>query len=153
MSALVNKVTSMTDRIKRGDRGDGDKSSAAFEAPLELGSARRQLLVEQARRMYRARHARQRYLPANLFGEPAWEILLVLYIEAGQRPMNATSVALITNAPETTALRWAEILQDEGLVESYPHLTDRRLRLLQLSLRGRAILDQYLQETLRLTTE
>ena len=85
----------------------------------------------------------------SFFSDPAWDLLLVLYFEAGERPMTATGVAQVTNTPETTALRWVETLEGAGLVSSHTHASDRRLRLLSLSSPGRAMMDQYLISILR----
>lgn len=150
MSVRNREVTSIADHLKRLETRDHDcEFGRALDTPLDLDSPERTLLVEEATKIYQARQVRQKYLGRGFFGEPAWDILLMLYIEAGKRPMNATSTALIANTSETTARRWTEILEAECLVESHPHLTDNRLRLVQLSRRGRAILDQYLREILR----
>ena len=149
MSARNREVTLITDHVKRLESLDERVEFArALDTPLDLDSPERIVLVEEAKKIYQARQVRQKYLGRGFFGEPAWDILLMLYIEAGKRPMNATSTALIANASETTARRWTEILEAECLVEIHPHLTDNRLRLVQLSRRGRAILDQYLGEIL-----
>lgn len=144
-----SSVTSIADRLKRTLGGEPDLPSISTPEPLAAGSAEQDpALLEHAKTIYRARMARSRFLSSSFFGEPAWDILLVLYIEAGERPMNATSAALVAQTSETTALRWADALQGEGLIESHPHLSDKRLRLLRLSPRGRAIIDQYLREML-----
>lgn len=105
----------------------------------------RRPLVERAQRLYRHRQARGRLFNPDYFGEPAWDILLALYIEAGARSMNVTSAALVANTPETTTLRWVEALEAEGLIESHTHASDKRLRLIRLSLHGCAIMDRYLR--------
>ena len=117
--------------------------------PLQLGAPERSDLVKEAKRIYEQRQMRGRYLPQNFFGEPAWDLLLILYVEAGDRPLTATGAAQVTNTPETTALRWVEALECAGLVNSGTHPTDKRLRLLSLSLPGRAMMDQYLTTILR----
>ena len=105
--------------------------------------------MKEAGRLYELQRMRGRYLPENFFGEPAWDLLLTLYVEAGERPLTATGSAQVTNTPETTALRWVETLECAGLIASGTHPTDKRLRLLSLSLHGRAMMDQYLTTILR----
>ena len=151
MSADKDDVTSIFDyrtgsaSFKASALNNGEDISK----PLELGSLERCALVEMAKRIVELRRSRCRYFPGNFFSEPAWDIMLILYIEAGQRPLAATGAAHVTDTPETTALRWVEALESAGFVNSHTHASDRRVRLLVLSSYGRAMLDQYLSEILR----
>lgn len=151
MSVRKGGVTSFFDHPKgfSGVTAASSKGGHREMNPLELDAPERDALVREARRIYAHRQARSRYLPMSFFSDPAWDLLLVLYFEAGERPMTATGVAQVTNTPETTALRWVETLEGAGLVSSHTHASDRRLRLLSLSSPGRAMMDQYLISILR----
>jgi DNA-binding MarR family transcriptional regulator len=88
----------------------------------------------EARRLYRQRRRRDRYFPANLFAEPAWDILLDLYVAQAEGRATTTSSACIGAAvPQTTGLRWLTRLEDEGLVRRSTSAGDERMRLVTLT--------------------
>jgi hypothetical protein len=52
-----------------------------------------------------ARRLRERLLPAGLFADPAWDMLLDLYAaEIEEQPVSVTSACIAAAAPATTAL-------------------------------------------------
>lgn len=72
---------------------------------------------EEARRLYRLRRMRDQAFGPGLFGEPAWDLLLDLYIAASEpRPVSviATSIAASVAADD---VRWLDLLEEHGLVE------------------------------------
>src|SRR5688500_844664 len=76
------------------------------------------VLVELARQIYSARRKRSVLTEWDeLFGEPAWDMLLDLFIAAHEnRGVSVTSACLASSVPETTALRWLQLLENKGLV-------------------------------------
>jgi hypothetical protein len=63
----------------------------------------------------------------DLFADPAWEILLDLFIEEAEgRPVTVTSACIAAKVPQTTGLRWLERLVKSGLIERMPDRTDGR---------------------------
>lgn len=105
------------------------------------------VLARLALAMYRARRARERYISGDLFGEPAWDILLDLFIAKarGQR-VSVTSVCIASQVPPTTALRWIGLLQDEGLIVRDDDDKDRRRAFLRLSDAGETAVSRCLIE-------
>lgn len=99
----------------------------------------------QAREIYTTRRMRDRYLPASYFGEPAWDILLELFI-LGLHDQCATvkRACLASGVPMTTALRSIGILLDDGLIRraSAPH--DRRVTYLSLTPRAVDAIRRYI---------
>jgi hypothetical protein len=74
--------------------------------------------VEEARRIYRLRRLRDQEFGATLFGEPAWDLLLDLYIAASDPqlvPVMSDSIAMCVSTQDTA--RWLTLLEDHGLVE------------------------------------
>ena len=69
-------------------------------------------LAEEIRCM---RQARNKQLPADLFGEPAWDILLLLY-HGGMSPCGADDIAAYLGSPNTTVARWIAALASRGFV-------------------------------------
>lgn len=64
---------------------------------------------------------------ADLFADPAWEILVDLYIQAAHgRPVSVSSACLASGVPPTTGLRWLNRLCQEGLVERNGDANDAR---------------------------
>lgn len=73
--------------------------------------------LDKARAMIRARGARQRFFDADLFADPAWDILLELYVcELSQQRISVSSLCDAAQVPATTALRWIRMLEGQGLL-------------------------------------
>lgn len=80
----------------------------------------------------------------DLFGEPAWDILLDLYIAAGEgKPVSVSSACIGSAAPATTGLRWLGVLADEGLVAREADAEDHRRVLVRLTPSGQAAMDRF----------
>ena len=110
-------------------------------------------LAEIARSFYKIRSARSQFLPADLFAEPAWDILLDLVIQRSLgRRVSITSLCIASGVPPTTALRWVSMLIENGLVVRIESDQDRRKAYIALTEKGlramRSILidaDRYFQ--------
>jgi DNA-binding MarR family transcriptional regulator len=83
-----------------------------------------------------------------MFGEPAWDMLLALYVSEQSGPRH-TIVKLVAQAaaPATTALRWLEYLDKERLVVRHSNPIDRRATFIELSDKARLALDAYYSGT------
>jgi DNA-binding MarR family transcriptional regulator len=121
---------------------------ALFPADSEpvTGVADRKALVSKARLVLGARRIRSQYFHRDLFGEPAWEILLALYVAEESGPRFTTSrLAEWVGAPLSTVIRWIRTLEDQSLVGRADHPTDRRIVFIHLLEKGRKALDAYLE--------
>jgi len=75
---------------------------------------------------------------AGMFSDPAWDILLSIFIDEGSsRPSYVKSVTVGAELPDTTALEWIRRLEHCGLIVGRPDPADRRRRLLSLTPSGR----------------
>lgn len=93
---------------------------------------------------YRARRARARFLPHDLFFEPAWDMLLDLYVAACDgKSISTTSLCIASATPPTTALRYVNQLIDLGLAGRREDPKDARRTLVYLSERGHKALSSY----------
>ncbi len=102
-----------------------------------------------ARHTYALRRRRHRFLSADLFGEPTWDILLDLFIAAHEgRRVPTTSACIGAHVPPTTALRWLRILEARGLVEREEDGRDGRRTFVRLSKRGLAAMAGFMQASL-----
>lgn len=107
---------------------------------------KRALALENARREYRRRQVRGTMSDLadlfakndpkepNLYGEPGWEVLIVLFIHHCEGKKIAT-VALASAAlsPMTTVLRWINRLCDAGLTIKVSDPTDGRRHFVELT--------------------
>lgn len=95
---------------------------------------------------YEARRARARYLPAALFSEPAWDMLLDLFAaDFEHREVPTTSLCIASTAASTTALRYIDILEKAGLIERRLNPRDNRVTLIRLTSEGRRKMRAYLR--------
>ncbi len=102
------------------------------------GSTDQAKLVTIAKRAYEMRRLRDDMLGAALFSEPAWDMLLDLYISYHEgRQLSVSAVCIGARAPSATALRYLAILQEAGLVLRTRDQSDGRRSHIQLSASGR----------------
>lgn len=104
-------------------------------------------LAAVAENEYRSRRLREEVLGNDLFGEPAWDMLLDLYINhARKRRVPVTSLCQASSRPITTALRWITELQTRGLVSRCDSSQDNRVSYVELTALGLRLVGSYLQE-------
>jgi DNA-binding MarR family transcriptional regulator len=93
-----------------------------------------------------ARAARTRFFEASLFSDPAWDILLELFCaEQEGRRVSISAAGLAAEIPLTTALRWINALEREGLAERMGDPTDARRTFLSLTETGLRAMTLYFQ--------
>lgn len=102
-------------------------------------------LKRQARAVIAERARRARFFGRAMLGEPAWDILLQLYVSDGS-VLAIRDLVLMTEEPKSTAIRWVAYLEEKRLVARRPDRTDRRMIRVKLLERGRALLDAYFSE-------
>lgn len=75
----------------------------------------------------RSRAQRGDAFGGDLFFDPAWSILLELYVHHRQRTaMSITSLCVAAKIPPSTGLRWIALLEKRGLVNRESDPFDRR---------------------------
>lgn len=101
-------------------------------------------LIDRTVQDYGDRRARRRYFPADLFGEPAWDLLLDLFRARleGKR-ISVTSACIAADVPPSTALRWIGVLEGEGLVERSRNVSDSRSTWVSLTDRAATAMVEY----------
>lgn len=96
------------------------------------------LTVSVARRHYKQRRIRDRSLGEHLFRDPAWDILLDLYVaEAEGKPISVGSACGAAGLSTATGLRWLAKLEKEALIERTPAGSDGRTIYVTLTTQGR----------------
>jgi hypothetical protein len=103
--------------------------------------------VAAAQRMIRERLRRKNYFDAGLFADPAWDIMLDLFVaEAEGRETPVMNLCLSSQVPETTTLRWVKTLEHAGVLIRQKDEHDQRRVLVRLSPAAAQSLTAYLDD-------
>lgn len=141
----------MATRLQPRPANDGPDRKAGAPALKTVERAEEQhgddAAVETARRMYHLRRRRDASFGPELFSDPAWDILLVLFIaRAEDRPMSISHACHAAAAPRSTALRWIRQLEQEGLLIRQGDRADGRRAYLRMSSRAAKKMRNLLRE-------
>lgn len=106
-------------------------------------------LASLAAAIYRMRQHRQTYFGSELFVEPAWDMVLDLFINKvrGAR-VSTTSLCLAAGVPHATGIRWIRTLREHGLLRRYRAPDDARLMLIEITPKGYQLMRQCLSEAI-----
>ena len=102
-----------------------------------LGAPELDAALASARSAFALRRRRAKHFCSELFGEGAWDALLLLFVE--DRPGNgwtANAIAEAIGLPTSTTVRWLGVLRQESLVELVANASDEPC--FAISARGRA---------------
>lgn len=133
-----NTIPGLVKSVSRLERG------GALRSQLDSCS-----LMSAARHIYAQRRVRNRHFPDAFFGEPAWDMLLVLYsTEDDESRQSIGNLISLASCPPTTGLRYLASLEENGFIERLPHPTDGRVFYVSLSGKGREAIEAYLRSVL-----
>lgn len=94
----------------------------------------REIVLAKVVETYKARRRRKRYMAADLFGEPGWDLLLDLFAARLQnRSISVSSACIAADVPSTTGLRWLGVLEQSGLIERIENDADQRVTWVKLT--------------------
>ena len=131
LSDEVSRIAQTLARLSSGAPAVGN-----IEKPLtppEAGSAPA-VSGEAVRQLIRARRLRARFFDADLFADPAWDMLLDLFqAEIAQHRVPVSSLCIAAAVPPTTALRWIKTMTDSGLFLRRLDPHDRRRIFIELA--------------------
>lgn len=147
----LDAIAGQLENLARQLRGDVKATPDGQTAQRHKPVLNRAQCVQLAQRLYADRRRRQlAFSNPDIFGEPAWDILLDLYIaHAEERCISVSSACIGSAAPPTTGLRWLGVLQEEGLVLREHDPQDQRRILVRLSPDGIRRMDDYLSKLTR----
>lgn len=92
-------------------------------------------VIENARATMRRRILRHQLLGApDLFGEPAWDMILDLFIrQAMGEPVPTSSLGVVADMPNSSAMKLIQRLCDSGLLVRVPDENDGRRNFVEIS--------------------
>ena len=115
--------------------GTGGSSVSSGGVSARPGDPQHRLPSPQVvRQIIANRQARSRFFDAELFGDPAWDMLLDLTAAHGEgAQVSVTSLCIAAGVPTTTALRWLTQMVESGIFVRVPDPADRRRAFIALS--------------------
>lgn len=146
---IANELLAVARELEIGDKpGLAPRLLAEGENDTDKSTGATQdhpIWVELARQTYDDRRRRTKIFASDeLFGEPAWDILLDLFIAAKERRrVSVTSACIGSAVPSTTALRWITILERNGFLAREADPGDARRVYVKLSARGYSAMLEY----------
>ncbi len=99
---------------------------------------------ELVRKIIRQRQRRSEIFGAEMFADPAWDMLLDLAAaHAENHRVSVTSLCIASGVPNTTALRWINQMVGQGLLERVQDDIDKRRAFVSLTARSREAIARY----------
>lgn len=103
--------------------------------------------MRKAERLIAERNLRSKFMPADMLGEPGFDMLLDLYVASRHREdVSVSSLCLASQVPTTTALRHLELMERLDWVRRQKDPTDRRRWFVRLTDTAYAGLCRWLDE-------
>lgn len=129
------------------------EQAEAEPPPAPEGERRKSRIGAGAvRAIIKARRLRDHYLGADLFADPAWDILLDLFAaRLEKRRVAVSSLCIAAAVPPTTGLRWIRTLTDLGLIVRTADPEDGRRVYIELSPRAAEAMEAYLDAAQRVS--
>lgn len=124
LSAQIDQVARMLATLREENTRE-QKPAHQEEATIDAAFVRG---------LIRSRRLRDKFFPADMFADPAWDILLDLtaaFLES--RSTSVSSLCLAANVPPTTALRWIKSMSDAGLLHRRADELDGRRILVDMA--------------------
>ncbi|MFM5893281.1 MAG: hypothetical protein ACKOQM_02460 [Novosphingobium sp.] len=148
LRSLAAQIMLIADDIERQQEFPQVSDQARRKSYLSsLDSSGTDQLIIRASEMYRTRRRRKRYLPPDLFAEPAWDLLLDLFIaRLYNKRVSITSACYAADVPSTTGLRWLGILADRNLIERFDSKNDQRVTWVRLSNFGTKLMRELFED-------
>lgn len=132
----MNQITgSLSEILKQLDNCLGEIASHTEAAGLaRVLSNSNDNTVCVAERILLEAYERERMIGERLFSDPAWIIVLDLYVQSYRgEQVSISSACIASSAAMSTALRCVNHLEEKGWVTRVPDSSDRRRHFLQLT--------------------
>ncbi len=148
LSAQVRILAQTIDRIARESQSDDashlrDRDSSYVPTPSGGSAGRPRKNAERSsqaatrveiRALLQIRRMRDRFLPGELFADPAWDMMLDLMgARMDGKTVSVSSLCIAAAVPPTTALRWISQLTERGIFQRRNDPDDARRVFISLS--------------------
>ena len=144
LQAIAAEIWSVAAARASAKAGPGQAAASAPAGGAGEDGLDRDWLIAAAEQEYRSRRAREALFNRDLFGEPAWDLLLYLFAAQLRGDLVLTSSLVRAAAvPPTTALRWIAQLERADLIERCTVKRDGRLRVQRLTRPAFARIEEY----------
>lgn len=111
-------------------------------------------LAALATKHFADRELRKSYINDAFFGEPAWDMLLYLFIKScASKRVYKTAVTSASGVPHSTALRYLELLERDELLRVEPAEGDKRVQLVSLTQKGSSAMADYLSRSIQIVRQ
>ena len=133
-------------QIKGRNDGQEPPAHSTFRnLPEERELTSQRELLFTARQILHRRRMREKEFKSVLFAEPAWEMLLELFVqETSGAAITLTQLVAQSRIPASTVLRWVRFLERDGMVVVRQHPTDHGSDFIELSSTATQNLERYL---------
>lgn len=123
INALSAEAGRIADALAR--LADQQRDGGVAQQPVDAAFVRRLLKV---------RRDRDRFFPAEIFADPAWDMLLdLIAAQLEGKPVPVSSLCIAAAVPTTTALRWIRSLSEAGLFVRQTDPADARRTWISLA--------------------
>lgn len=134
VSRIAKALSSLTATDTSRASPQAQFSDAMLDFRAEPRAAAQAPDSSEIRHLIRLRRLRERFFDAELFADPAWDMLLDLTAARVEHVQVAVSSLCIAAAvPPTTALRWIKAMTDQGLFERCADPEDGRRIFIRLA--------------------
>ncbi|WP_174286545.1 hypothetical protein [Sphingomonas bacterium] len=143
LSAVATEFGDRAERAVIAETGTapGSPTGLSFGQAGDVDATRR----ATAERLIAERRARRAYFAPELFHEPAWDMLLSLFLANDEaRILNVKALVASSDAPVTTSQRWIDHLHKLRLIDRIGDPDDRRRVEISLSDTGLTAIERYL---------
>jgi hypothetical protein len=137
---LSDEVSRIADQLARlASMKDGPELPPAVTDRSAAETAR------SIREIIRKRQVRKQFFPAELFADPAWDIMLDLAAARLEgKQVSVSSLCIAADVPTTTALRWIKGMTDAGMLARRSDPEDGRRSFIDLSDEAAEAMDRYI---------
>jgi len=127
----LRRIRDTVDRLLDQRTAGGGADDHADDGTLTRST---QDLARAVKRILRFRDLRNEMFAGQLFADPAWDMLLEIFLcDLTQQRISVSAACAGSRVPPTTGLRWARLLEKRGLITRRNDPLDSRRVHLSLS--------------------
>ena len=145
LRAMAHEMLALADRIE-------EKYTLRQSRVMVYEFASMQALAASASKQLCDRQRRQASFEnlTEIFGEPAWDMLLYLFVRGCEKKrVRKTDLTSVSGAAHSTAMRYVEVLADAKLIEVERCDTDHRVQFISLTVEGKVRMSNCLSRQMR----